>query len=236
MEAINSGVATLFRNYTNALLEKLCEEYNLPVDEVKSKYMDGVAKKKTVTGGGSKKKKDVVKCSGHTKKGDPCKRNGLYDGMCKKHFEERDEHVEDDEVDQHAKVSEMIESIEGSGENVPLPSPVTEPKGKGKVKDVAESSKAPKKTKKIVRAPTPEFSDELPVMPKIKITKRKKSTAPVPKYNGPPLQVSVDSLSGVYTSSEIDEGVVGTSHDAEMDAVLEEMFDDIEPEASMISA
>ena len=73
-------------------------------------------------------------------------------------------------------------------------------------------------------------------MPKIKITKRKKSTAPVPKYNGPPLQVSVDSLSGVYTSSEIDEGVVGTSRDAEMDAELEGMFDDIEPESSMISA
>ena len=236
MEAINSGVATLFRNYTSALLEKLCEEYNLPLDEVKSKYMDGVSKKKTAAGG-SKKKKDVVKCSGHTKKGDPCKRNGLYDGMCKKHFEERDEHTdEDDEVDQHAKVSEMIESIEGSGENVPLPTPVTEPKGKGKVKDVAESSKAPKKTKKTVRAPTPEFSDELPAMPKIKITKRKKSTAPVPKYNGPPLQVSVDSLSGVYTSSEIDEGVVGTSRDAEMDAELEGMFDDIEPESSMISA
>ena len=148
MEAINSGVATLFRNYTSALLEKLCEEYNLPLDEVKSKYMDGVSKKKTAAGG-SKKKKDVVKCSGHTKKGDPCKRNGLYDGMCKKHFEERDEHTdEDDEVDQHAKVSEMIESIEGSGENVPLPTPVTEPKGKGKVKDVAESSKAPKRPKK----------------------------------------------------------------------------------------
>lgn len=243
MEAINSGVATLFRNYTNALLERLCEEYNLPVDEVKSKYMDGVAKKKTVTTGSSKTKKDVVKCSGHTKKGDPCKRNGLYDGMCKKHFEERDEHVdEDDEVDQHAKVSEMIESIEGSGETVPIPLPVSEPKGKGKAKDVAESSKAPKKTKKIARAPTPEFSDELPVMPKIKITKRKKSTAPVPKYKGPALQVSVDSLSGVYTSDEVDEGVAESSRaaaDAEIDAELESAFDEVfgdEPEASGVSA
>ncbi len=238
MEVINTGVATLFRNYTNALLEKLCEEYDLPVDEVKSKYMDGVVKKKAA-GGGSKKKKDVVKCCGHTKKGDPCKRNALFDGMCKKHFEERDEHAdEEDEVDQYAKVSEMIETIEGEGsaEHVPVSEPVKESKGKGKAKDVAESSKAPKKTKKTARAPTPEFSDELPVMPKIKITKRKKSTAPVPKYKGPALEM--DSMSGVYTSSEVggveteDVACSSRENDAEIDAEIDGMFDD-EPEASI---
>ena len=233
METINTGVATLFRNYTNALLEKLCEEYDLPVDEVKSKYMDGVVKKKSV-GGGSKKKKEVVKCCGHTKKGDPCKRNALFDGMCKKHFEERDEHAdeEENEEDVHANVSQMLENLEGEGSAEHVPEPVKESQGKGKAKDVAESSKAPKKTKKIARAPTPEFSDELPVMPKIKITKRKKSTAPTPKYKGPALEM--DSMSGVYTSSEV--GGVDTEDVAcssrEIDAELEGMFD-AEPEASM---
>ena len=234
METINTGVATLFRNYTNALLEKLCEEYDLPVDEVKSKYMDGVVKKKSV-GGGSKKKKDVIKCSGHTKKGDPCKRNALFDGMCKKHFEDRDEHAdeEENEEDVHANVSQMLENLEGEGSAEHVPEPVKESKGKGKAKDVAESSKAPKKTKKIARAPTPEFSDELPVMPKIKITKRKKSTAPTPKYKGPALEM--DSVSGVYTSSEV--GGVETEDVAcssrEIDAEIDGMFDD-EPEASMV--
>ena len=234
METINTGVATLFRNYTNALLEKLCEEYDLPVDEVKSKYMDGVVKKKSV-GGGSKKKKEVVKCCGHTKKGDPCKRNALFDGMCKKHFEERDEHAdeEENEEDVHANVSQMLENLEGEGSAEHVPEPVKESKGKGKAKDVAESSKAPKKTKKIARAPTPEFSDERPVMPKIKITKRKKSTAPTPKYKGPALEM--DSVSGVYTSSEV--GGVETEDVAcssrEIDAEIDGMFDD-EPEASMV--